>query len=169
MQQLNWMIMEMLEAAYDELYYAFDAEDGLDQTESAHIIAETNLIYSKIQSHFSKGSLFIHREIIARELTSQLGDRYPSFTRVLADRFEAEADQTIQLIDTKFDEMRQHLLSSSVKNKREAKRYIVKEMERAQLRKNESNMINAFKSFFKRAAFTEETKDDARPEFDTFE
>ena len=64
--------------------------------------------------------------------------------------------------------MRQHLLTG-VRSKREANRYLKKEMEKARVRKNESNMISAFKSFFNRAALQEEAKDASRPEFDTFE
>ena len=58
---------------------------------------------------------------------------------------------------------------SSIKNKREARRYFRKMTECAQVRKNEQNMISAFQSFFQRAAFIEETKEAAKPEFDTIE
>ena len=44
----------------------------------------------------------------------------------------------------------------------------MKELEKAQLRKNESNLIQAFKSFFNRAAMKQEN-DQAKPEYDTFE
>lgn len=64
--------------------------------------------------------------------------------------------------------MKQHVLSNAVKSKREAKRYIMKELERAQLRKNESNLIQAFRSFFNRAAMKQEN-DNTKPEYDTFE
>ena len=108
----------------------------------------------------------MHREIIARELQAQLGDRYPDFIRPLSEGFEKEAEAALEVIDTKFDEMRQHVLNK-VKNKREAKRYMVKELERAQLRKNESNLIQAFRSFFNRAAMQKE--EDTKPEYDSFE
>ena len=95
LEQVNWMIMEMLEAAYNSLYFAADAVEGMDQTDTALFIAETNLIYQNLQEHFSKSNLNVHREIIARELTSQLGDRYPAFIRPLTEGFNEEADHAI--------------------------------------------------------------------------
>ena len=65
-------------------------------------IKRSNAVYVAVQTSFSYKTNYVHRKIIARELSSQLANHYPELIISLKEGFEQEANQQMQWIETKF-------------------------------------------------------------------
>ena len=69
----------------------------------------TNAIFGSLQAMFSQNSQHIHRDIIARELTAQLGDHFPELIVMLNEGLQSETAQMQELIDLKFAQIVQFI------------------------------------------------------------
>lgn len=78
-------ITAMLGQSATDLDFVSGARQGLPQEKTQQFLKTTNAIYAALQSMFGQQ---VHRDVVARELTSQLGDWFPVLIIMLKEGLE---------------------------------------------------------------------------------
>lgn len=84
------MIFEMLQQVSVEIKFAERPSLRIHQEQADLFLKKTNNIYNALQQVFGHKPNQISREVIARELTLQLTNRYPELITSLKEAFQEE-------------------------------------------------------------------------------
>ena len=79
----------MLEQACKDLGFA-TAITGINSWNVEKFFKTTNAIYTALSNLYGQKKNYIHREVVARELTAQLASRYPELITFLKQQLEHE-------------------------------------------------------------------------------
>ena len=96
-------------------------------------IGQTNSIYKELQSLFEPSLInHVQKEVLARELTAELANRYPALIYNLKEAVDSEAQSHRQWIDGEFWRITAHI--TKLKTRKKAEKYWRKELEQAKPR-----------------------------------